>query len=173
MPLSSGAKLGSYCLTEPNSGSDSQAMRTTAKRDGNGWVINGTKIFISGGSKSDLYLVFCRTGEKEVSTFVVPKEAEGLSFGKPEIKMGWNSSTTTVVNFDNVRVSNEHLLGAPGKGFKMAMSGLNGGRINIGACSLGGAQLALDKTIDYVKQRTQFGKTIMDQQNTQFTLARV
>lgn len=171
--LSSGELLGSYCLTEPNSGSDSAGLSTTAKAQGDSLIINGSKMFITGGSVSDIYIVFCLTGEKEISAVIIPKTAEGVSFGKPELKMGWNTSTTSTISFDNVKIPKRNLIGTAGMGFKYAMNGLNGGRINIGACSLGGAQLALDKALDYVKQRKQFGKTISDFQNTQFALAKI
>lgn len=167
-----GTWLGSYCLTEPGSGSDSAAMKTIAKEQNGQWVINGEKVFISGGSVSDIYLVMTKTGEKEVTAFIVPKGAKGLTFGKPEKKMGWNSSTTTTVSFDNVSVPKENMVGNRGEGFKLAMQGLNGGRINIAACSLGGAALAIDKALEYVKTRSQFGKHLIEFQNTQFVLAK-
>lgn len=167
-------KIASYCLTEPGSGSDAAALKTTAKRDGDSYVLNGTKQFISGGGVNDLYVVMARTGQdgpKGISCFVVDKNAEGLSFGTPERKLGWNASPTAQVIFDNVRVPAEDRVGDEGDGFKFAMAGLDGGRLNIGACSLGGAQRCLDEAIGYVKDRSQFGKAIADFQNTQFTLA--
>lgn len=143
-------KFSSYCLTEPNSGSDSRAMKTTAKFDNGDYVINGSKCFISGGSVSDYYLVMCKTNENEISCLLVEKGTPGLSFGKLEEKMGWRSSPTTMVMFDNVRVPERNLINKKGMGFKMAMSALDGGRINIGSCSLGGAALAFDTAKDYM-----------------------
>lgn len=166
--------IASYCLTEPGSGSDAAALRTTARLEGDQYVINGTKQFISGGGVNDLYAVMVRTGQdgpKGVSCLIVEKGAEGLSFGAPERKLGWNASPTAQVIFDNVRVPVENRVGAEGDGFKFAMAGLDGGRINIGACSLGGAQRCLDEAIGYVKDRNQFGQSIAQFQNTQFTLA--
>ena len=167
-------KLGSYCLTEPSSGSDASALRTTAKLDGDHYVLNGTKQFITGGGVNDYYVVMVRTGQdgpKGVSCLVVERDWEGVSFGAPERKLGWNASPTAQVMFDNVRVPVANRVGAEGDGFRFAMAGLDGGRLNIGACSLGGAQRCLDEAIQYVKDRTQFGKTIAEFQNTQFTLA--
>ena len=167
-------KIASYCLTEPSSGSDASALRTTARRDGDVYVLNGTKQFISGGGVNDLYAVMVRTGQdgpKGISCVIVEKGAEGLSFGAPERKLGWNSSPTAQVIFDNVRVPVANRVGAEGDGFKFAMAGLDGGRINIGACSLGGAQRCLDEAVAYVKDRNQFGQAIAQFQNTQFTLA--
>jgi acyl-CoA dehydrogenase len=167
-------KIASYCLTEPGSGSDAAALRTTARLDGDSYVINGTKQFISGGGVNDLYAVMVRTGQdgpKGISCVIVEKGAEGLSFGAPERKLGWNSSPTAQVIFDNVRVPVANRVGAEGDGFKFAMAGLDGGRINIGACSLGGAQRCLDEAVAYVKDRNQFGQAIAQFQNTQFTLA--
>ncbi len=168
-------KIASYCLTEPGSGSDAGALRTTAKPDGNSqYVINGSKAFISGAGFSDLYVLMCRTGEdgpKGVSTVLVPDGAKGLSFGKNEDKMGWRAQPTAIVNFEDCRVPVENRVGPEGEGFKYAMKGLDGGRLNIAACALGGAQDALDRALAYVKERKQFGKRIADFQNTQFTLA--
>ena len=167
-------KIASYCLTEPGSGSDAAALKTTAKLDGDHYVLNGTKQFISGGGVNDIYLVMARTGgdgAKGVSSIIVEKGTPGLSFGAPEKKLGWNSSPTAQVVFDNVRVPVGNRIGNEGDGFKFAMAGLDGGRLNIGACSLGGAQRCLDEAIQYVKDRKQFGKAIADFQNTQFTLA--
>ncbi|MGX6647707.1 isobutyryl-CoA dehydrogenase [Maricaulaceae bacterium MS644] len=166
--------IGSYCLTEPGSGSDAAAMRTKAVRDGDSYVLNGSKAFISGAGTSDLYVVMCRTGEsgpKGVSTIVVEKGTAGLTFGANERKMGWNSQPTAVVSFEDCRVPVENRLGEEGQGFSFAMQGLNGGRINIGACSLGGAAEATDLAIDYAKGRNQFGKAVADFQATQFKLA--
>jgi len=167
-------KIASYCLTEPGSGSDAAALKTTAKLDGDHYVVNGTKQFTSGGGVNDVYVVMVRTGDagpKGISCLVIDKGAEGLSFGAPEKKLGWNASPTAQVIFDNVRVPAENRVGAEGDGFKFAMAGLDGGRLNIGACSLGGAQRCLDEAIGYVKDRSQFGQRIADFQNTQFTLA--
>jgi len=160
--------------TEPGSGSDAAALKTSAKRDGDHYVLNGTKQFTSGGGVNDVYVVMARTGDngaKGISCFVVEKDAEGLSFGAPEKKLGWNSSPTAQVIFDNVRVPVENRVGDEGIGFRIAMAGLDGGRINIGACSLGGAQRCLDEAVAYVKDRSQFGQPIAEFQNTQFTLA--
>ncbi|MDE1915821.1 MAG: acyl-CoA dehydrogenase family protein [Sphingomonadales bacterium] len=166
--------IGSYCLTEPGSGSDAAALRTTARRDGDDYILNGTKQFISGAGYNDLYLVMARTGDETargISCFAVEKGMAGLSFGKPEEKLGWNASPTAQVILDDVRVPASHLVGGEGQGFRIAMAGLDGGRLNIGACSLGGAQRCLDEALTYVKERRQFGKAIADFQNTQFTLA--
>lgn len=167
--------IASYCLTEPGSGSDAAALRTTAKSDGNAhYVLNGSKAFISGASFSDLYVVMCRTGAdgpKGVSTIMVEDKTKGLSFGKLEEKMGWRAQPTAVVNFEDCRVPAENRIGPEGEGFKYAMKGLDGGRLNIAACALGGAQDAFDRTVAYVKDRKQFGKAIADFQNTQFQLA--
>ncbi|HMP55311.1 MAG TPA: acyl-CoA dehydrogenase family protein [Novosphingobium sp.] len=167
-------KIASYCLTEPGSGSDAAALKTTARLDGDHYVVNGTKQFISGGGVNDVYLVMVRTGgdgPKGISCVVVEKGMEVLSFGAPEKKLGWNSSPTAQVIFDNVRVPVANRIGAEGDGFKFAMAGLDGGRINIGACSLGGAQRCLDEAVAYVKDRSQFGQPIAAFQNTQFQLA--
>jgi acyl-CoA dehydrogenase len=170
--------IGSYCLTEPGSGSDAAALKTTAKRandsGGDHYVLNGTKQFTSGAGFNDIYVVMARTGQdgpKGISCFVVEKGQEGLSFGAPEKKLGWNASPTAQVIFDNVKVPVENRVGEEGHGFRFAMAGLDGGRINIGACSLGGAQRCLDEAVQYVKDRSQFGQTIAEFQNTQFTLA--
>ena len=167
-------KIASYCLTEPGSGSDAAGLRTTAKRDGDHWVLNGSKAFISGAGTSDVYVVMARTGAdgpKGISTFVVEKDAPGLSFGAQEKKMGWNSQPTAIVAFDDCRIPAANLLGKEGDGFRYAMMGLDGGRLNIAACSLGGARLALETTQAYVTTRKQFGKPLSDFQNTQFKLA--
>lgn len=173
--LTAGEKIASYCLTEPGSGSDAAALRTTAKPDGNAhYVINGSKAFISGAGFSDLYVLMCRTGEdgaKGVSTLLVENGTEGLSFGKKEDKMGWRAQPTAIVNFEDCRVPAENRIGPEGEGFKYAMMGLDGGRLNIVACALGGARDALDRALAYVKERKQFGKRIADFQNTQFALA--
>jgi alkylation response protein AidB-like acyl-CoA dehydrogenase len=166
--------IASYCLTEPGSGSDAAGLRTTAKRDGDHWVLNGSKAFISGAGTSDVYVVMARTGAdgpKGISTFVIDKDAPGLSFGAQEKKMGWNSQPTAIVAFDDCRIPAANLLGKEGDGFRYAMMGLDGGRLNIAACSLGGARLALETTQAYVTTRKQFGKPLADFQNTQFKLA--
>ncbi|CAN5119951.1 isobutyryl-CoA dehydrogenase [soil metagenome] len=167
-------KIASYCLTEPGSGSDAAAMRTTATRDGDHWVLNGSKAFISGAGTSDVYVVMARTGEagpKGISAFVIDKDAPGLSFGAQEKKMGWNAQPTAIVQFDDCRIPAANLLGKEGDGFRYAMMGLDGGRLNIAACSLGGARLALETAQDYVSSRKQFGKALAEFQNTQFKLA--
>jgi acyl-CoA dehydrogenase len=167
-------KLGSYCLTEPSSGSDAAALKTTARLEGDHYVVNGTKQFITGGGVNDFYVTMVRTsdnGAKGISCLVIEKEWEGVSFGANEKKLGWNSSPTAQVSFDNVKVPVENRVGADGDGFKFAMAGLDGGRLNIGACSLGGAQRCLDEAVAYVKDRQQFGQRVADFQNTQFTLA--
>lgn len=146
-------------------------MKTFAKKDGGDYVINGSKCFITNGGASDVYLVICKTGENERSCILVPKDSKGLSFGKPEEKMGWNASPTASVIFDNVRVPISHLISSEGNGFKIAMRGLDGGRINIASTSLGSAAFCLEKTIEYVQQRKQFGKSIASMQNTQFKIA--
>ena len=172
--LTTTEKIASYCLTEPGSGSDAAALRTTAKRDGDHWVLNGSKAFISGAGTSDVYVVMARTGAdgpKGISTFVVDRDAPGLSFGAQEKKMGWNSQPTAIVSFDDCRIPAANLLGKEGDGFRYAMMGLDGGRLNIAACSLGGARLALESAQEYVASRKQFGKPIADFQNTQFKLA--
>jgi len=167
-------KVGSYCLTEPGSGSDAAALKTTARRDGDHYVLNGTKQFISGAGYNDVYVVMVRTGDHKsrgISCLVVDKDTPGLSFGAPEKKLGWNASPTAQVIFEDARVPVANLVGQEGEGFRIAMSGLDGGRINIGACSLGGAQRCLDEAIAYVKDRRQFDQAIGDFQNTQFMLA--
>jgi alkylation response protein AidB-like acyl-CoA dehydrogenase len=168
-------KIASYCLTEPGSGSDAAALRTTAKPDGNAfYTINGSKAFISGAGFSDVYLLMCRTGEdgpKGVSTILVEDKTKGLSFGKLEDKMGWRAQPTAIVAFDNCKAPVENRIGPEGEGFKYAMKGLDGGRLNIAACALGGAQDAFDRALAYVQERKQFGKRIADFQHTQFVLA--
>ena len=166
--------IASYCLTEPGSGSDAAALRTTARLEGDHYVVNGTKQFISGGGVNDIYVTMVRTGQdgpKGISCLVVENGTPGLSFGAPERKLGWNASPTAQVIFDNVRVPAANRVGAEGDGFRFAMAGLDGGRINIGACSLGGAQRCLDEAVAYTKERQQFGQPIADFQNTQFMLA--
>jgi alkylation response protein AidB-like acyl-CoA dehydrogenase len=167
-------KVASYCLTEPGSGSDAAALKTTAKRDGDRFVLNGTKSFISGGGVSDLYIVMARTGEegpKGISAILVEKGTDGLSYGANEKKMGWNVQPTSEVVMNNVRVPVSNLLGTEGDGFKYAMKGLDGGRLNIAASALGAAQAALDKTLSYMEERKAFGKSINQFQALQFRLA--
>lgn len=167
-------KIASYCLTEPGAGSDAAALKTKAVLDGDHYVLNGSKAFISGGGVNEVYVVMARTGvdgPKGISCFVVDKDMEGVSFGAQEHKLGWHSQPTAQVNFDNVRVPASNMVGPEGTGFKIAMAGLDGGRLNIGACSLGGAQRCLDDAITYVKERQQFGKSIADLQAVQFMLA--
>jgi len=166
--------IASYCLTEPGSGSDAASMRTTARLDGDHYVLNGGKAFISGAGVSDIYVVMARSGgdgPKGVSTFVVEKGAEGLSFGANERKMGWNAQPTAQVNFDNVRVPVENRVGQEGQGFRFAMMGLDGGRLNIASCSLGGAAFALDTAKTYMETRNQFGRALKDFQALQFKIA--
>ena len=172
--LASFEHLGSYCLTEPGVGSDAAALTTRARRDGDEWVIDGVKQFISGAGTSDVYVALVRTGgpgAAGISAIIVPSDAPGLSFGPNEKKMGWNAQPTRQVIFDGVRVPAENLLGEEGGGFAIAMKGLNGGRINIGACSLGGAQWAIDQAVRYLKERVAFGKPLIEQQALLFALA--
>ncbi len=166
--------IASYCLTEPGSGSDAAALKTRAVRDGADYVVSGSKAFISGGGVNEVYVVMVRTGEpgpRGISCLVVEKDMAGVSFGAPERKLGWHSQPTAQVNFDEVRVPAENLVGEEGEGFRIAMAGLDGGRLNIGACSLGGGQRCLDEAIGYTRGRSQFGKAIADFQATQFKLA--
>jgi acyl-CoA dehydrogenase len=166
--------IASYCLTETGSGSDAASLKTTARREGDHYIVNGTKQFISGGGANDIYVTMARTGvdgPKGISCLVIEKDMPGVSFGAKERKLGWNASPTAQVIFDNVKVPTANLVGEEGQGFSIAMAGLDGGRLNIGACSLGGAQRCLDEAIQYTKDRQQFGKAIADFQNTQFTLA--
>lgn len=167
-------RLASYCLTEPSSGSDAAALKTRAVRDGDHYVVTGTKQFISGGGENEVYVTMVRTGEegpKGISCLVIDKDMAGVSFGAQERKLGWHSQPTAQVILEEVRVPVENLVGGEGEGFRIAMMGLDGGRLNIGACSLGGAQRCLDEAIRYTKDRQQFGKAVADFQNTQFTLA--
>mgnify|MGYP000318401606 FL=1 len=166
--------IASYCLTEPGSGSDAVAMKTTAVRDGDTYVLNGSKQFISGAGISDVYVLMAKTsdeGSRGVSAFIIPLGTPGLSFGGNEKKMGWNSQPTRQVLLDDVRIPVANRIGEEGHGFKFAMAGLDGGRLNIAACSLGGAQRALDKALAYAKEREQFGQPIANFQATQFKLA--
>ena len=167
-------KVYSYCLTEPGSGSDAAALRTRAERTNEGYTINGTKAFISGGGYSDAYIVMCRTGDdspKGISTLIVEDGSEGLSFGGLEDKMGWRAQPTAQVQFDDCKVPADNLVGEEGSGFKYAMAGLDGGRLNIAASALGGAQSAFNTTLAYMGERKAFGKTIDQFQALQFKLA--
>jgi alkylation response protein AidB-like acyl-CoA dehydrogenase len=167
-------RLASYCLTEPGSGSDAAALKTTAKRDGEHYVLDGGKAFISGAGTSEVYLCMVRTGAAGpggISALLVEKGTPGLSFGKAEKKMGWRSQPTAIVAFDGCRVPVANRLGDEGEGFKIAMRGLDGGRVNIAACSLGAARFCLEKSLAYVKERQQFDRPIAEFQNTQFRLA--
>lgn len=166
--------FASYCLTEPGAGSDAASLRTTAKRDGDHYVLNGEKAFISGGGASDIYVCMVRTGEpgpRGISCIVVEKGTPGLSFGAQEQKLGWKSQPTSAVIFQNCRVPVSNLIGNEGQGFRIAMAGLDGGRLNIGACSLGGAQFCLDRTLSYMRERKQFGTRLADFQALQFRVA--
>lgn len=174
--LTSGQKLASYALTEPGAGSDAASLTTRADKDGDHYVINGAKAFISGAGSTDVLVLMARTGApdsgaKGISAFVVPANAPGISYGKKEEKMGWNSQPTRVINFDNVRIPANHLLGHEGEGFKIAMKGLDGGRINIATCSIGAAQGALTHAQQYLQERKQFGKQLASFQALQFKLA--
>ncbi len=172
--LTTAELIASYCLTEPGAGSDAASLKTSAVRDGDEYILNGAKAFISGGRFSDVYIVMARTsddGARGVSTFIVENGAPGLSFGKNEEKMGWRAQPTAIVNFDDCRIPAGNRVGPEGEGFKYAMAGLDGGRLNIAACSLGGAQDALDRALDYSKDRRQFGRAISDFQAVQFKLA--
>ncbi len=167
-------RLASYCLTEPGSGSDAAALKARAVRDGDDWIVTGSKQFISGAGENEVYVTMVRTGEdgpKGISCLVIEKDMPGVSFGANEKKLGWHSQPTRQVIFDGVRVPAANMVGGEGEGFRIAMMGLDGGRLNIGACSLGGAQRCLDEAIAYTRDRKQFGKPIADFQNTQFMLA--
>lgn len=172
--LTSGEKLASYCLTEPGAGSDAAGLKTRAVREGDEYVLDGSKAFISGAGSTDVLVVMARTGEegaRGISAFVVPADAKGISYGRKEEKMGWNSQPTRGVTFEGVRIPAGNLLGKEGEGFKLAMKALDGGRINIAACSLGAAQGALDAARRYMGERRQFGKKLADFQALQFKLA--
>lgn len=174
--LSKMDQFASYCLTEPNSGSDASSLRTSAKKQGDYYVLNGSKCFISGAGESQYYFVMLRTGAdgpKGISCIIVEKGTEGFTFGKNEDKLGWNVQPTRIITFEDCKVPAKNLLIKEGEGFKAAMKSLNGGRINIASCSLGGAQFALEETIKYVNERKQFNKKIIDFQNTQFELAKM
>ncbi|WEK44580.1 MAG: acyl-CoA dehydrogenase family protein [Candidatus Sphingomonas colombiensis] len=167
-------RMASYCLTEPGSGSDAAALKTSARLEGDHYIVNGSKQFISGAGENEVYVTMVRTGAdgpKGISCLVIDKDMPGVSFGANERKLGWHAQPTRQVLFDNVKVPVANRVGAEGDGFRFAMMGLDGGRLNIGACSLGGAQRCLDEAIAYTKDRQQFGKPIADFQNTQFTLA--
>ena len=169
-----GEKLASYCLTEPGAGSDAASLRTSAKLEGDHYVINGSKMFISGAGETDVLVVMVRTGgegAKGISAILVPADAEGIIYGKAEEKLGWNAQPTKLITFDNVKVPASHLLGDEGQGFTFAMKGLDGGRINIATCSIGTAQQALDTALEYMKERSQFGKPLAAFQALQFKLA--
>ena len=172
--LISGEWLGSYCLTEPNAGSDAASLTTSAKKQADTYVINGGKAFISGAGDTDVLVVMARTGDqsaKGISAFIVPADADGISYGRKEPKMGWNSQPTRAITFDNVVVPEHFRLGEEGEGFSIAMKGLDGGRINIATCSIGTAQQALNEALQYVKERKQFGKELAHFQGLQFKLA--
>lgn len=166
--------MASYCLTEPAAGSDAAALKTRARREGDSYVLNGSKQFISGAGATDLYLVMARTSDdaaKGISAFIIPKDTPGLSFGANEKKMGWNAQPTRAVNFQDLRVPAANRIGEEGLGFKIALSALDGGRLNIAACSLGGAQSALDKAVTYLGERQAFGKKLGEFQALQFRVA--
>ena len=166
--------FASYCLTEPDAGSDAASLRTSAVRDGDHYVLDGAKAFISGGGTSDVYVCMVRTGDSGpggISCIVVENGTPGLSFGAKEKKLGWHSQPTAVVNFDQCRVPVANRIGAEGEGFRIAMSGLDGGRLNIAACSIGGAQFCLERTVDYMRERKQFGQRLADFQALRFRLA--
>ncbi len=174
--LTTGEKLASYCLTEPGAGSDAASLKTRAELVGNEYVINGAKAFISGAGSTDVLVLMARTGDAAsgasgISAFAVPADTPGISYGKKEHKMGWNSQPTRTISFDNVRIPAENLLGREGEGFKIAMKGLDGGRINIATCSVGAAQGALNAAQQYMQDRKQFGKPIASFQALQFKLA--
>ena len=172
--LVTGEKLASYCLTEPGSGSDAASLRTSAKVDGDHYIINGSKMFISGAGETDVLVVMVRTGEagaKGISAVVIPADAEGVIYGKAEDKMGWKAQPTKQFTFDNVKIPRENLLAKEGEGFSLAMKGLDGGRINIATCSIGTAQQALNSAMAYMQEREQFGKPIAAFQGLQFKLA--
>ena len=172
--LSSGEKLASYCLTEPGSGSDSASLRTTAKKDGDYFILNGSKAFISGSGATDCLVLMARTGDsgaKGISCFLIPADLPGIEYGKNEPKMGWKNQPTRLVSLTDVKVSKKNLVGEEGNGFKIAMQGLDGGRINIATCSIGTAQSALEEAQNYMNQREQFGKKISEFQAMQFKIA--
>jgi hypothetical protein len=173
--LVSGELLASYCLTEPDAGSDAAHLRTRARREGDDYVLDGSKCFISGAGSTDVLIVMARTGEdsgaKGVSCFLVPADAEGVQYGRNELKMGWRAQPTRTITFEGVRIPAGNRIGPEGQGFVYAMKGLDGGRINIASCSLGAAQAALEQSLRYVEERKQFGKPLSDFQSLQFKLA--
>lgn len=172
--LASGQMLGSYCLTEPNAGSDAASLKTSARLEGDHYVLNGSKIFISGAGSTDVLVVMARTGGEGasgISAFAVDAKSDGISYGRKEDKMGWNCQPTRLITFEDVRVPAENLLSKEGDGFKIAMKGLDGGRINIATCSVGTAQQALNKATEYMLERKQFGKRLADFQALQFRIA--
>ncbi|WOJ92303.1 acyl-CoA dehydrogenase family protein [Congregibacter variabilis] len=169
-----GQTLASYCLTEPGAGSDAASLRTRADKDGDDYLVNGSKVFISGAGETDVLVVMLRTGDagpKGITALLIPADAPGITYGKKEEKMGWNAQPTRMIRFDNVRVPQANRLGAEGQGFAIAMEGLDGGRINIATCSVGTAQQALQEATAYVAEREQFGQAIGEFQATQFKLA--
>ena len=173
-PLTTGQMLASYCLTEPGAGSDAASLQTKAVREGDEYVVSGSKMFISGAGSTELLVVMCRTGQpgpKGISAIAIPADSEGIIYGKAEDKMGWNAQPTRLVTFDNVRVPVANLLGEEGQGFTFAMKGLDGGRINIATCSVGTAQAALERATQYMNERQQFGKPLAAFQALQFKLA--
>jgi alkylation response protein AidB-like acyl-CoA dehydrogenase len=169
--LASGKTLGSYCLSEPGSGSDAASLKTTAVKKDDHYLLNGAKAFVSGAGETDVLIVMTKTGAKEITSFVLPSTLKGISFGENEKKLGWNCQPTKIVYLDNVEVPHEYLLGEIGMGFKIALKGLDGGRINIGTCSVGAAQAALNHAQKYMNEREQFGKTLAQFQALQFTIA--
>jgi len=172
--LTAGLKLASYCLTEPGAGSDAASLKTTARRDGDNYVMNGSKVFISGAGSTDVLVVMARTGEagpKGISAFAIDANTAGISYGKKEEKMGWNSQPTRMITFEDAVIPASCLMGNEGDGFKIAMKGLDGGRINIATCSVGTAQAAINKARDYLHERKQFGKELANFQALQFKLA--
>jgi len=172
--LTAGQKLASYCLTEPNAGSDAASLKTTARKEGDHYILNGSKIFISGAGSTDVLVVMARTGEdgpKGISAFAVDAKASGITYGRKEEKMGWNSQPTRLITFEDVKIPASCLMGNEGDGFKIAMMGLDGGRINIATCSIGTAQAALNKAIQYMGERKQFGRTLENFQALQFKIA--
>ena len=172
--LAAGEKLASYCLTEPNAGSDAASLKSTAVKDGDNYIVNGSKVFISGAGSTDVLVVMLRTsdnGAKGISAFAIDAKTDGIVYGRKEAKMGWNSQPTRMITFENVVVPASCLLGNEGDGFKIAMMGLDGGRINIATCSIGTAQAALNKARDYMHERKQFGKSLASFQALQFKLA--
>lgn len=173
-PMAMGELLGSYCLTEPGAGSDAGSLRTSARRDGDDYILNGSKMFISGAGSTDVLVVMARTGGEGasgISAFAVDAKSDGISYGRKEDKMGWNCQPTRMITFEDVRVPAENLLSKEGDGFKIAMKGLDGGRINIATCSVGTAQQALNKATEYMLERKQFGKRLADFQALQFRIA--